>query len=294
MKQVIAALALALSLAGYSVPAKALQKDGHEQKTKEAAQKLGFSPAAIAILMRGAAMPDFDNYDSAAAHAQTANDEKGKPTETKEQAEANSVQYLRDKSGKFREQLQAGHIEAALYVLGYSIHTIQDFAAHQGMSNAEHALLSYAQINNPDNDPENIEKAEKWTEDFLSQVHTICDTKTWNQLVTYQPPPDDQWTINQSGPTSVRTPQVPKVETAYEKEATSPNRPDVDANIRQLGGYYWDYYYGSYNGEWRPEYRIRWAEREAEKESVKNSLIQAFTDGLCSTPAPTNLEAIVH
>ena len=278
---------------GYSASILALEGEFHRIETMQAAQKFGFSRSAAEVLARGAVMSDLDNYDNAAAHAQTNNDADGKPTETKEQAKTNSIKYLEMKAMKFKEQLLAGRLETALYALGYSIHTIQDITVHRGMTNAEHSLLVYAEGINPDMDSVDIAKAEVWTEDFLTRVRAALGEDKWKQLIAFFSW-EETYTIHQSGSSTVEgVVAIDAVEAGYERDATSPNHPDI--TLRCLGKYYFDYYYSHFNGMWRPEYRTRWAERREELEIIKDNLIKSFTDALEQQGAPnspTNLRII--
>jgi len=263
----------------------------------QAAQGVGFCDSAARVMARGAVAPDSDNYDDAAAHAQTANDDTGKPTETKEQAEENSKVYLKEKAAKFLEQLNKRHFEAALYALGYSIHTIQDFAAHKGMTNAEHSILSYdytgisLATRNPDDEPDNIAKAETWTVDFLVAVQGALGAENWRQLTS-----SCQFEVDESPPGTIKGVMSITPEGAeYEKQATSPNHPDKSWISLGEAGYYFDYYYGHFSGNFRPEYVIRWAVKSEDLETVKNDLIRSFTDGLSPSPSPpANVSAVAH
>ena len=71
----------------------------------------------------------------------------------------------------------------ALYILGYTLHTIQDFAPHQGMSNFDHSFLSW-RGKDPDKDPENIRIAKEWTADFLQSVQSAVSHCAWERLRT--------------------------------------------------------------------------------------------------------------
>jgi hypothetical protein len=172
----------------FTISTEALTSTGHEQVTVKTAQKLGFSGAATEVLARGAMAVDWFDWDVPAAHAQTENGDDGKPTQTEAQAEVACGAYLQSTAASMRDEFSVGHVGAALYILGLGLHTIQDFAAHQGMTNTEHSYLSYDAIphKNPDTDQNNIDIAQRYTGEFLSSVHKELGEETWNKLLAYQ------------------------------------------------------------------------------------------------------------
>jgi hypothetical protein len=169
------------------IPAPALSSADHASVTIDKAESAGFSAAAAEVLARGAEIPDFTAFRNPAAHAQTANGDDGKPTQTREQAEQACEAYLYDLASEFDTALKAGHGGSALLYLGAALHAIQDFASHQGMTNAEHSYLSYDANPrvNPDMDSQNIDLAKQYTTEFLSAVHQVLGDERWKQLTTY-------------------------------------------------------------------------------------------------------------
>lgn len=143
--------------------------------------EIGFSPQATGVLGTAVMMPDFQDWNTPAAHAQTANDKNGIPTESTAQAEAESVSYLQHKASDFLAALSSGNTSQAVYVLGYAIHTIQDYAAHRGMTNFDHSYLS-DHNNNPDEDPARIALAGQWTSDFLLAVKSHMSPCAWQRI----------------------------------------------------------------------------------------------------------------
>jgi LDH2 family malate/lactate/ureidoglycolate dehydrogenase len=72
--------AFTLAVLGVAVvSAEALSSSGHAVVTIEKAEKIGFSAAAVEVMVRGTEAPDFYAWTNPAAHAQTANDDHGKP-----------------------------------------------------------------------------------------------------------------------------------------------------------------------------------------------------------------------
>jgi hypothetical protein len=152
MKKVIS---IVCASAYFCQSAHALNSDDHRGVTQEAAVGL-FSPQAAQLLAQAATEPDVYDWETAAAHAQTPNDSNGKPALSPSQAVEQCVSYLADKAKQFRAQLGAGNVGNAIYILGYTLHTIQDFSAHQGITNAEHSYLSFVRNLNPDEDARRV------------------------------------------------------------------------------------------------------------------------------------------
>jgi hypothetical protein len=164
--------------------AHALNSDDHRRVTQKAAAGL-FSPQAAQVLAQAATEPDVYDWDTAAAHAQTPNDSNGNPALSPSQAVEQCVSYLADKAKQFRAQLGAGNVGNAIYILGYTLHTIQDFSAHQGITNAEHSYLSFVRNLNPDEDARRVSRAEEWTRTFLAEVQHDLSHCAWERLSTF-------------------------------------------------------------------------------------------------------------
>jgi len=58
----------------------ALQSKDHRTISAEAAGSFGFSPEAVQLIGQAATEPDIYDWNTAAAHAQTPNDQSGKPS----------------------------------------------------------------------------------------------------------------------------------------------------------------------------------------------------------------------
>jgi len=173
----------------------ALKSPEHRQLTIDAAKALGFSPDAAAILAQAVQAPDWLDWSKAEAHAQTPNDAQGHPLLTPEAAEAASVRYLQTEATKLRADLNAGKVSQALYDLGYALHTIQDFAAHAGMTNAEHSFLSFNSNapngSDPDTRPISITRARAATGQFFSAARMALGACDWITLRSFQSIPGD-------------------------------------------------------------------------------------------------------
>jgi hypothetical protein len=73
---------------------------------------------------------------------------------------------------RFRSSAQEtdGRRGEALYRLGFSLHAIQDLAAHKGMTNVEHSFRDRRSETNPDFDAVSYATAQQWTDEFLNLV----------------------------------------------------------------------------------------------------------------------------
>lgn len=161
---------------------------GHYQVTEDVAREFGFSRPAQLLLADAVIDPDFYEWRDAAAHAQTDNDPQGKQSETEATAIRDLSAWLNHKLGKVSQNLQTGHTREALYWLGYSLHAVEDLAAHEGITNAQHAFLS-ATDHNPDLRPEALIQARAFAKKFLWAVSDKLGAQNWKRLLEAQFPP---------------------------------------------------------------------------------------------------------
>ena len=93
-----------------------------------------------------------------------------------------------------RRELGENNIGNALYILGYSLHTIQDYAAHLGMTNADHAFLAW-KGHNPDLQPQSVELARQWSREFFAAARNSIGPCDWEKLklFTTRTGPGDHW-----------------------------------------------------------------------------------------------------
>ena len=207
-----------LILSGFTSRAWALQSKDHRSISADAATSSGFSPQAVKLIAQAATEPDQYDWDTAAAHAQTPNDDSGRPTLSAQIAEQQTEAYLRSQAAALRRELNQNNVGNALYILGYALHTIQDYAAHLGMTNAEHAFLAVTTREtpqdqrytvhesaptphlvrgglNPDLQPQSIERAREWTREFFIAARESLGPCDWEKLklFTARTEPGDHW-----------------------------------------------------------------------------------------------------
>jgi len=150
----------------------------------DVSRSLGFSPQAVQLLGQAATEPDKYDWDTAAAHAQTPNDPHGRPILSTDLAKKACLQHMESLAAQLRQQLNQNNFGNSLYLIGYAVHTIQDFAAHAGMTNADHSFLS-REGHNPDATPEHIQRARVWTNEFFSQLKRSLGACEWERLKVF-------------------------------------------------------------------------------------------------------------
>lgn len=143
---------------------------GHLELTSDILKSFGFTSDAIAVAGDASQDPDFYEWGNPRAHAQTKNnDNDGRCCEDQDFAINEYISWVR--TGRDGILKYTKSPEKALFFLGYTLHGIQDLAAHQGVTNAMHAYESYispGKDNDPDHLPVNRDYALKYSEGFLN------------------------------------------------------------------------------------------------------------------------------
>jgi hypothetical protein len=159
---------------------------GHLEVTEGALKPAGFPGNAIDVAGDASQDPDFYHWSRPCAHAQTDNDDQGRTAESKDQAIANFVAWMKSftdrLAGASRKNPRHG-----LFYLGYLLHGVQDLATHQGITNAQHSYLSKLSQgkNDPDHDETNRAKAGEYSRrylEFLKARHGAA----YNRLIGYE------------------------------------------------------------------------------------------------------------
>lgn len=159
---------------------------GHYEVTQDAAERFGFSSAAIDILRDAAQDPDFYEFTHPAAHAQSPDSvafmESGAARdEAIEQAIQAYKQWVLNVVGRMFRFLMNNDIRETIYLLGYVLHAIQDLGPHGGMSNPEHAALDSLD-QSPDDDPGSIQVSRYYSHEFLRHVREVGGEKAFDSL----------------------------------------------------------------------------------------------------------------
>jgi hypothetical protein len=159
---------------------------GHLEITASVLKDFGFSEPAMDISGDAAQDPDFYDWYTPIAHAQTDNDSEGKTSESMDKAIRNYLDWMKTLNQRLMASTQKD-VRSGLFFLGYILHGIQDLATHQGITNAQHAYVSklFGKKDDPDHQEENRIKAKNYSGRyirFLKQKYT----KTYKKLTGYQ------------------------------------------------------------------------------------------------------------
>ncbi len=125
---------------------------GHWEVTGKVLEEMGFSAPGSDILCDAAQDPDFYEFGTIAAHAQTPDDadlcgnDGAKRTAIINKAVEDYLKWLSAHIRRSATAVEEGNTRLALYWLGYALHGVEDLAVHKGITNGEHASTA----DNPD------------------------------------------------------------------------------------------------------------------------------------------------
>lgn len=158
---------------------------GHVEITEEVLGAAGLSHSAVVLAGDASQDPDFYDWYTPAAHAQTDNDTEGRTIESGLQAAANHVQWIKGLTRKLaRHALRDAR--SALFFLGYALHGVQDLATHRGITNAQHSFTSrlFEGKSDPDHNEELRARARSYTERYV-EFFKKAYPKSWQRLAAY-------------------------------------------------------------------------------------------------------------
>jgi hypothetical protein len=160
---------------------------GHWEVTGKTAEKMGFSAAGINILCDASQDPDFYDFGTVAAHAQTPDEADLCGTDSTRRAKIISDavnEYVKWMDGRFtkcKDALITGNTRLSLYWLGYTFHGVEDLAVHQGITNGEHA----AALESPDVQAENVALSYVYARRLLDAVRNSLGQEGFDRLRNY-------------------------------------------------------------------------------------------------------------
>jgi hypothetical protein len=168
--------------------------DGHYEVTAKAVDRLKssqapgfaqFSGAAVEVLQDASQDPDFYEWDSPEAHAQSPNDPAGRlvPGDWP----AGWMKWTQAKFDSAKRAAEAGQFAHALYWVGYGLHSIEDLASHRGRSNAEHSCNERIG-HSPDMETASIDYAVELASQVLEQLPARFGSSHWGGLAHYVGP----------------------------------------------------------------------------------------------------------
>ena len=150
---------------------------GHYEVTQEAAERFGFSSAAVDILRDAAQDPDFYEFTLPSAHAQSPDKVAFMPPgPARDEAIEKGIdaykRWVLNFCGKIRQAMLKNDTREALYWFGYVLHGLQDLGPHGGMPNPEHAALDSLK-QSPDEDSNNVQLSRYYTQEFLRHIREV-------------------------------------------------------------------------------------------------------------------------
>jgi hypothetical protein len=150
---------------------------GHYEVTQEAAERFGFSSAAVDILRDAAQDPDFYDFTLPSAHAQSPDKVAFMPPgPERDEAIQKGIDAYKEWAlnvcGKINQAMLDNDTRVALYWLGYALHSFQDLGPHGGMPNPEHAALDSLK-QSPDEDSNNVQLSRYYTQEFLRHIREV-------------------------------------------------------------------------------------------------------------------------
>ena len=150
---------------------------GHYEVTQEAAERFGFSSAAVDILRDAAQDPDFYEFTLPSAHAQSPDKVAFMPPgPERDEAIQKGIDAYKEWAlnvcGKISQAMVDNDTRVALYWLGYVLHGFQDLGPHGGMPNPEHAALDSLK-QSPDEDTNNVQLSRYYTQEFLRHIREV-------------------------------------------------------------------------------------------------------------------------
>jgi hypothetical protein len=164
-----------------------LGKEGHYEITLAAAGKspFEFKMPSLAILADASRDADFIEWTNPAAHAQTQNDNAGKIQGTTAENQQRFVDWVTDKMSKAAKACSQGNYSGALYLVGYSLHGVQDLAFHEGITNAEHSYSDNVEdkhIDSKERYNEKFDLAIDLSHKLLSRFSESMPAGCWEQI----------------------------------------------------------------------------------------------------------------
>jgi hypothetical protein len=165
--------------------------NGHPRITFDAARSAEFDvPEDVArVIALGSIAPDYFEFDSPAAHAQTPDPALTKDRRhlrvscdeqdvSRRNAVANSVEWHNAYLTASAREMKSGHRERAAFLLGYAMHNAEDLGTHGGMSNLVHSAMA-ARGNDPDMDYERLAVSREMAALDLSRFRREIGETNW-------------------------------------------------------------------------------------------------------------------
>lgn len=157
---------------------------GHWEITAKVTEEMGFSAPGINVLSDAAQDPDFYEFGTAAAHAQTPDEadlcgsDPGKRSALIQEAIEAYVTWVDLRFQRCRAALEEKNQRLSLYWLGTLLHGVEDLAVHQGITNGEHASTT----DNPDFGAADVALAYVYARRVLDAVRNALGQEGFDRL----------------------------------------------------------------------------------------------------------------
>jgi hypothetical protein len=159
---------------------------GHLEITGEVLRNSGFHENAIDVVGDASQDPDFYDWYTPRAHAQTDNDGGGRTAESREEAEMNYIAWIKHLTVRLISTADRD-ARSGLYFLGYILHGVQDLGTHKGITNAQHSYLSklFGRKDDPDHLGENRIKAREYSKRYIEFLRKK-QRRLYEKLISYE------------------------------------------------------------------------------------------------------------
>ncbi len=157
---------------------------GHWEVTAKIAEEMGFSAPSVDILCDASQDPDFYDFETVAAHAQTPDEadlcgtDTGRRTAIIEKAQDDYLKWVHAHFQRCASGLQKGKVRFSLYWLGYALHGIEDLAVHKGITNGEHASAA----DNPDFEAADVALSYVYARRMLDEARSALGQDGFDRL----------------------------------------------------------------------------------------------------------------
>ncbi len=160
---------------------------GHWEVTGKVIEEMGFTAPAADILCDASQDPDFYDFGTVMAHAQTPdgadlckNDENGKNKRQGiiDKAIGDYVAWVNAQLSKCASALAKDKVRLSLYWLGYALHGVEDLAVHKGMTNGEHAAAK----DSPDYQAADVALSYVYARRMLDAVRNALGQEAFDRL----------------------------------------------------------------------------------------------------------------
>lgn len=157
---------------------------GHWEVTSKVIEEMGFSALGSNVLCDAAQDPDFYDFGTVAAHAQTSDDadlcgsDSVRRTIVIDKAINGYVGWVDAKFQRCTSDLEKGNVRLSLYWLGYALHGVEDLAVHKGITNGEHASMK----DNPDYNAPNVALSYVYARRMLDAVRNALGQQGFDRL----------------------------------------------------------------------------------------------------------------